>query len=107
MWNGLFGPRWPSWLNQAAKPVNLCVILLLHCSNPSISLPIVAKRPDIDFLVLILLIAMALCGQCFGAGWLLSRLLNAMHAQQVSMTFGQTMAPASWWRRRRSRIIRR
>jgi bile acid:Na+ symporter, BASS family len=84
--------RWPGWLNRAAKAVNVCVILVLNYSNASISLPTVARRPDIDFLMLILVIAMALCAVCFGAGWLLSRLFKAEHSQQVSMTFGLGMS---------------
>ena len=84
--------RGPRWLNQAAKGVNVCIILVLNYSNASISLPTVAKRPDIDFLVLILVTAMGLCAVCFGAGWLLSRLLKAEHSQQVSMTFGLGMS---------------
>jgi BASS family bile acid:Na+ symporter len=84
--------RWPGWLNQAAKAVNVCVILVLNYSNASISLPMVAKRPDIDFLVLISLVTLVLCALCFGAGWLLSRLFNVVHSQQVSMTFGLGMS---------------
>src|SRR5262249_11286984 len=84
--------RWPGWLNQAAKAVNLCVILVLNYSNASISLPSVARRPDIDFLMLILFLAIALCAVCFGAGWLVSRLFKADHSQQVSMTFGLGMS---------------
>jgi BASS family bile acid:Na+ symporter len=84
--------RWPTWLNQATKPINACAILVLNYANASISLPMVALRPDIDFMVLILVIVVVLCALCFSAGWLLSRLLKAEHAQEVSMTFSLGMS---------------
>ena len=75
----------------AIKLANFVVLFLLIYSNASISLPQAVRNPDYDFLVVMLLIAVALCGTAFAAGWLIARLLNTRRDEQVSLMFGLGM----------------
>jgi BASS family bile acid:Na+ symporter len=73
---------------RLASNVNL---LLLIYVNASACLPEAAAYPDIDFLVLTLGVALALCILCFWCGWWLARLLHADPAQRASLMFGLGM----------------
>lgn len=80
---------------SAAKPylklMNFLVLFLLVYSNASISLPQAVRQPDYDFLAVMVMIAAALCGAAFSAGWSVSRLLGAGPAEQTSLMFGLGM----------------
>ncbi|MCA9026203.1 MAG: bile acid:sodium symporter [Planctomycetaceae bacterium] len=79
----------------AAKPylklVNSTVLLLLVYSNASISLPKAIANLDLDFLAVMLTIAISLCVLTFSAGWWIGSFLNADHSQQTALTFGLGM----------------
>ncbi|MGC3975741.1 MAG: bile acid:sodium symporter [Nitrospira sp.] len=54
------------------KTINALVLLALNYSNASVSLPQAIARPDLDFLVLTLIITAALCVTTFAAAYWLS-----------------------------------
>lgn len=80
---------------SAAKPylklINCVVLVLLIYSNASISLPKAIAEHDMDFLLIMLLIAMSLCVLAFSAGALVSRILQADRDQKVALMFGLGM----------------
>jgi bile acid:Na+ symporter, BASS family len=91
------GTRWAvgSRRMSAAKPyvklLNYAVLLLLNYSNASLTLPGVVAQPDLDLLVVILLISFGLCVTAFGAAYLLGRALQVRRDGLVSLMFGLGM----------------
>ncbi|HET6879906.1 MAG TPA: bile acid:sodium symporter [Pirellulales bacterium] len=87
------------WLGKsridAAKPYlklsNYLILFLLIYSNASISLPQALGNPDIDFLAVMVVIAVGLCAIAFAAGWAIARLLRVGHADEASLMFGLGM----------------
>lgn len=79
--------RW----KENIRAANLVNLLLLNYSNASVVLPQTFANPDWDFLALTLVIAAALCGMAFYAGWLVPRLLHSGAPEQTSMMFGLGM----------------
>jgi BASS family bile acid:Na+ symporter len=79
----------------AAKPVlkliNIGVLLFLNYSNAAVSLPQAIARPDPDFLVATLAIAVGLCALMFAAAWALARLIRADRGRHVALMFGLGM----------------
>jgi bile acid:Na+ symporter, BASS family len=78
-----------------AKPaltlLNSACLLLLNYSNASVSLPQVITHPDWEYLGLLLLVVLALCGLAFAAGWWVAAALRADRAQRRSLMFGLGM----------------
>lgn len=89
--------RWAAGSQRiaAARPflklANFGILFLLIYSNASISLPQAVRDPDYDFLAVMFVIAVGLCGVAFGAGWLLARLLKAPPDDRTALMFGLGM----------------
>jgi bile acid:Na+ symporter, BASS family len=73
------------------KLINYCVLLLLNYSNASLILPKALSLPDVDFLVIILVIVVALCIVAFVTGYLLARIFRANRNDMASLMFGLGM----------------
>lgn len=73
------------------KLANFIVLAMLNYSNASITLPGVIAQPDLDFIILILIIVMLLCIVMFSAGYVFARILHAGRPEMVSMMFGLGM----------------
>ena len=80
---------------EAARPalklVNSVVLLALNYSNASASLPKALAKPDVDFLVVTLVIVTGLCASAFVSGWGIARALGADPARRTSLMFGLGM----------------
>ena len=72
-------------------PVAPIAILMLCYANASGCLPGVLGDPDWDFLGIVLLFVVALCGLTFAAGHLLGRFLRVDRGQRASLLFGLGM----------------
>lgn len=73
------------------KLVNYCVLVLLNYSNASLTLPQAVSHPDLDFLAIILAIAIGLCIAAFASGYLLARVFRIDRGGMVSLMFGLGM----------------
>ena len=73
---------------RVVAPVTL---LVLCYSNASSCLPEALRRPDWDFLAIILTFVAGLCVVTFAAGYLLGRLLGADRGQRTALMFGLGM----------------
>jgi bile acid:Na+ symporter, BASS family len=73
------------------KLINYCVLLLLNYSNASLSLPKVISQPDIDFLIIMLVIVVGLCVAAFATGYLLAQAFHANREDMASLMFGLGM----------------
>ena len=78
-------------IKPALKVANYVVLVLLNYANASLSLPGVRSSPDLDFLTIMLAIALALCSFAFASGYLVARLLRADRDSLVSLVFGLGM----------------
>lgn len=76
----------------ALKMANMVVLLVLCYANASASLPAVVADADWDYLALVVLAAVGLCGTAFAAGWAIAWLLNAAEEQKRSLVFGLGMS---------------
>lgn len=79
----------------AAKPylklMNAMVLLLLIYSNASVALPKAISHPDMDFLTVMLFIAISLCCLAFFFGWILALILRIDSGQRTALMFGLGM----------------
>jgi BASS family bile acid:Na+ symporter len=73
------------------KLVNALILLFLCYVNASASLPEIVAHPDWDFLLIVVLIAFALCGTAFTAGWWLAYVLRVDGGQRCALMFGLGM----------------
>ena len=73
------------------KLINSLVLLVLNYSNASVSLPQAIAQPDVDFLVLTLVITTGLCITGFAAAYWLSCLFKTDQADRVSLMYGLGM----------------
>ncbi len=73
------------------KVINYCVLILLNYSNASLTLPNVVFKPDVDFLVIILVIVTALCITSFASGYFIAHVFQADRKETVSLMFGLGM----------------
>ncbi len=73
------------------KLINSLVLLVLNYSNASVSLPQAIAQPDVDFLVLTLVITAGLCITGFAAAYWLSCLFKTDQADRVSLMYGLGM----------------
>jgi len=87
----LAGPRRVAAAKPYLKLTNFVVLSLLVYTNAAISLPQAVAEADYDFLAVMLVIAVALCGGAFVAGWAIARLLKVDTADQMSLMFGLGM----------------
>jgi len=71
--------------------MNYCVLLLLNYSNASLSLPNILSSPDMDFLIITLLIVVALAIAAFFSGYLIGRILRTTRQEMASLMFGLGM----------------
>ena len=74
------------------KLINYVVLTLLICSNASLTLPNAVFHPDIDFLIIILVIVTLLCISAFASGYLLAHVFHADRKETVSLVFGLGMS---------------
>jgi len=73
------------------KLINYVVLTLLIYSNASLTLPNAVFHPDIDFLIIILVIVTLLCISAFASGYLLAHVFHADRKETVSLVFGLGM----------------
>jgi bile acid:Na+ symporter, BASS family len=73
------------------KLLNIGVLLILNYANAAASLPSAFRQPDVDFLLITLLIATALCLVSFGGGYLIARGVSANREQEPALVFGLGM----------------
>ncbi len=78
-----------------AKPLlklsNFIILLLLNYSNASTSLPQVFSKPDLDYLLFILLVITLMCCAAFYSGWLVSKIFKANKSDMAALMFGLGM----------------
>lgn len=70
---------------------NYSVLILLNYSNASLTLPGILSNPDIDFLVIMLVIVVGLCVAAFTSGYLVAQACGADHRRMASLVFGLGM----------------
>lgn len=87
----ILGERRSAAISPYLKLSNFIVLALLNYSNASLTLPGVIAQPDLDFVIVMLIIVILLCAVMFGAGYFLARLLRAGRAEMASMMFGLGM----------------
>jgi bile acid:Na+ symporter, BASS family len=73
------------------KLANIVVLLVLNYVNAAVSLPAAFRQPDIDFLLVTLVIATALCVVSFGGGYVIARTVSANREQEPALIFGMGM----------------
>jgi BASS family bile acid:Na+ symporter len=78
-------------IKAGLKLASALVLLFLCYTNAATALPHMVAAPDWDFLVMIVMIAVALCLLAFTTGWLLARFLKLDASQQRSLMFGLGM----------------
>lgn len=87
----LLGPGRVERMKPHLKLVNLFVLVLLNYANAALALPKAMAQPDLDFLAITGLIAIALCLVAFGAGHLVARACRADRRNRVALVFGLGM----------------
>ncbi len=83
-----------TFLQKAKMPIkdfNLLNLILLNYANASIVLPQVFKKPDWDFLLIILLITGSLCIFAFSIGSQIAKLFKSSNAEKSALMFGLGM----------------
>jgi bile acid:Na+ symporter, BASS family len=81
-------------INQAKpylKLFNIVALLVLNYSNAAVSLPMAFRHPDIDFLLVTLLIVTTLCLASFAGGYVIARTISASREQEPALVFGLGM----------------
>jgi len=73
------------------KLAGTAVLLVLCYANATAALPAVAADPDWDYLALVVVAAVLLCGSGFAAGLAVARLVGATGPQRRSLVFGLGM----------------
>ena len=73
------------------KLLNYMVLIVLNYSNASLTLPNAIANPDLDFLLVTLVIVVSLCFLAFATGFGLSKLFESNRSSQVSLMFGLGM----------------
>jgi BASS family bile acid:Na+ symporter len=84
------GPLLPS-----VRLVNLGVVVTLSYSNACGALGQVIRRPDPDFLLLVVLAAAAICGFSFLTGWVVAGRLRISRADSIALTYASGMNNSS------------
>jgi BASS family bile acid:Na+ symporter len=87
----LLGEKRAGLASPYVKLANSAVLVILNYSNAALTLPNVFSQPDVDFLLLILLIVGCLCIAMFSAGFYLARIFNSDYRSTASMMFGLGM----------------
>jgi BASS family bile acid:Na+ symporter len=70
---------------------NFILLLILNYSNAATSLPQAFSKPDIDYLLFILIVTFIMCCIAFAAGWLISKAFRASKADTAALMFGLGM----------------
>jgi bile acid:Na+ symporter, BASS family len=73
------------------KLINSAILVLLNYSNASLSLPGIVSQPDLDFIMIMLLIVTLLCLAMFAVGYALARGFRSGRAATASLMFGLGM----------------
>ncbi len=89
--NQLLGEQRVAKIKPHIKLINFLFLLLLNYSNASTSLPEVFKRPDWDFLALVLMVTSIVCAISFFAGWLIARIFKGDKGDKAALMFGLGM----------------
>ena len=87
----LIGPARAAAARPYLKLLNAVILLALNYSNAAISLPQAVANPDIDFLLVTLMIVGSLCVLAFAAGWGLGHLLGEGRERRIAMMFALGM----------------
>lgn len=85
------GPDAVDRVKPVMKSAGTLVLLVLCYANATASLPAVVASPDWDYLALVVVAAVVLCGSGFAAGWAVARLVGAGGPQRQSLVFGLGM----------------
>jgi BASS family bile acid:Na+ symporter len=78
-------------VKPSLKLLNSGNLLILNYSNAAVSLPQMVAFPDWDFVGMLLLIVVSLCGLAFVSGWVIGRLMQLDRSQQAALVFGLGM----------------
>lgn len=89
--HALLGAKRVAVIKPTLKAANYVVLALLNYANASLSLPGVRSSPDLDFLSVMVAIAIGLCCFAFASGYLVARLVRADHDSLISLMFGLGM----------------
>jgi BASS family bile acid:Na+ symporter len=87
----MLGEKRSALISPYLKLANFVVLAVLNYSNASLTLPGVIAQPDLDFVIVMLIIVILLCFAMFGAGYILARVLHAGRPEMASMMFGLGM----------------
>ena len=86
-----FGDKKITSIKPILKLSNFIILLLLNYSNAATSLPLAFSKPDIDYLLFILLVTTIMCCIAFGAGLLISKIFKTGKADMAALMFGLGM----------------
>ncbi|MHA6764095.1 bile acid:sodium symporter [Streptacidiphilus sp. PAMC 29251] len=99
---GLLTGRLVSRIGPGPRParplirlVNLAVVVTLSYTNACGALGQVIRRPDPDFLALVVVAAAAMCGLSFLTGWVIAGRLRIDRADSIALTFASGMNNSS------------
>jgi BASS family bile acid:Na+ symporter len=87
----LMGEHSYTELTLLIKLFNYIILILLNYSNASLILPQALSQPDLDFLMLILLVVTTLCFTAFASGYLLANFFRVDRNSRISLMFGLGM----------------
>lgn len=87
----LLGPHRVDRVKPHLKLANYLILVLLNYSNAALTLPKAVAQPDLDFLAITGIIAIALCLAAIGTGHLIARACHADRRNRVALLFGLGM----------------
>lgn len=87
----ILGEKRSALISPYLKLANFIVLALLNYSNASLTLPGLISQPDLDFVIVMLIIVILLCFVMFSAGYMLARVFRVGRAEMASLMFGLGM----------------
>jgi BASS family bile acid:Na+ symporter len=87
----ILGEKRSALISPYLKLANFIVLALLNYSNASLTLPGLISQPDLDFVIVMLIIVILLCFVMFGAGYMLAHVFRVGRAEMASLMFGLGM----------------
>lgn len=87
----LMGEERISVIKPGMKLVNQIILLILIYSNAAITLPSAMREPDVDFLVIILVITLVMCAALFYSGLWIARIFKLDKPDASSLMFALGM----------------
>ncbi|WP_370525839.1 bile acid:sodium symporter family protein [Methylococcus sp. BF19-07] len=81
----------PAVAKSGIRLINYILLLLLNYSNASLTLPDALSHPDIDLIVIMLIIVILLCTLGFYTGYLIAKVFHLDRKDMASLMFGLGM----------------